>query len=86
MVLGTVVMTENPTPLAAAAKFNEVRLSGNLKIKEQLLENIFLYLATCLPVCTQHGDGHGNCKDGKAKLVRPLQTQQLGNVLLNRVH
>ena len=26
MVLGTVVMTENPTPLAAAARFNEVRL------------------------------------------------------------
>ena len=84
MVLGTVVITENPTPLAAAAKFNEVRLSGNLKIKEQLLENIYFFLLA--PVCTQHGDGHGNCKDGKAKLVRPLQTQQLGNVLLNRVH
>ena len=34
------------------------------------------------PVCTQDSDSHRDCKDSEAKLVRPLEAQQLGYVFL----
>ena len=80
MVFGTVVMTENPTPLAAAARFNEVRLDGR-----KCLEYQFLRKQILAPVGAQDSDSHGNCKDSQAKLIRPLQTQHLGYMLLNEI-
>ena len=80
MVFGTVVMTENPTPLAAAARFNEVRLDGG-----KYLEYSFLRKQNLAPVGAQDSDSHGNCKDSQAKLIRPLQTQHLGYMLLNEI-
>ena len=77
MVFGTVVMTENPTPLAAAARFNEVRLDGG--------KYLFLRKQILAPVGAEDSDSHGNCKDSQAKLIRPLQTQHLGYMLLNEI-
>ena len=76
MVLGTVVITENPTPLAAAARFSEVRLVQKAWVIHQVSKYGFV------PVCTQDSDSHRDCKDSKAKLVRPLEAQQLGYVFL----
>ena len=80
MVFGTVVMTENPTPLAAAARFKEVRLDG-----KTCLEYLYLRKQILAPVGAQDSDSHGNCKDSQAKLIRPLQTQHLGYMLLNEI-
>ena len=76
MVLGTVVITENPTPLAAAARFSEVRLERGVGLIHQVSKYGFL------PVCTQDSDSHRDCKDSEAKLVRPLEAQQLGYVFV----
>ena len=76
MVLGTVVITENPTPLAAAARFSEVRLVQRGWVIHQVSKYGFA------PVCTQDSDSHRDCKDSEAKLVRPFEAQQLGYVLL----